>query len=175
MNLSWFISHNTFRHIQWCFCCSQMGSSTWSEVQGEFLWLNLGDLIRPQILSSVNFTVCDGFVLVDGDRSSRVFYAEWSATSLFQRISVITAWRFETLLRCKQRLAKYTFWYKLRSSSRVRRRRSNFVDKITYRIFAPRTLWPDLNTLSTCFGICRNTYIAVWTQNTYTTTLKDKI
>jgi len=70
---------------------SQVGSSTRSEVQGEFLWLNLGDIFRPQILSSLHFTVCDSFVLVDGDRSSRVFYAEWRATSLLQRLLFITA------------------------------------------------------------------------------------
>lgn len=98
MNLFLFIILNTS-----CFG-SQVESSTWSQFQGEFLWLNLDDLFNIPFI----FTICDSFVLVGGDISSGVFYAEWSATSLLQRLLFITAWRFEILLRCKQRLAKFT-------------------------------------------------------------------
>lgn len=81
----------------------------------------------------------------------------------------------EGLKFCKQRLAKFTCSGKTRiiSLSQTRSWQSNVVDKITYRIFAPHTLWPGLNTLSTCF--CSNAWIAVWAQNTYTATLEDKI
>lgn len=83
----------------------------------------------------------------------------------------------EGLKSCKQRLAKFTCSGKTRIifQSQTRSWQSNVVDKVTYWIFAPHTLWPGLNTLSTCFGICRNACIAVWVQNTYTTTLEDKI
>lgn len=64
---------------------------TRSECQGEFLGLDLGDLLRLQFLSHVFFAVGNWLVLVDVDASTWVLDAAWRASSFLQGLQIITA------------------------------------------------------------------------------------